>query len=1479
MKSASLSLLAFALSLPLMAAEEAKMAKSFGPMNCGFNDYRIRTNTADAAVGALHFNGEVLPATAERLKQVWNSGKHRGDRLEALHAWMKELGKDPNSTDAQVFLAWQAAHIWFASHGTPEHDLFLKHIRHTFASPAPAESRHLMVLFHNITGLEYVTGTGCSADDFITLADAVNGVHPWLLNALYPMHELYFSHMDDLNRLWRDPAAYAPQYLNSRHERVRRAVHYLMNDVPYLYAEAKAQGLRRWRDTWSRDLPPAVNTALEAAQTRRNGEIPDAAATAKRIRSLAADLPPEMQGFVPRSILATAPTATAWKPLWDAQASLYDMPDTTAVSLPGWNLHLLSKEGNPPAEVLKADTAALAALLQAAQDNKTLPALLAFSLIEDDLALPDETHRSWMGVEGYDSFHAVFDIAVSPHLIDILVDEKGPHFSKDDAKLRAACRELNLTLHRCIVALALLEQQNDTKAVQQGCEALAELLNATKTWPLVFNEYGLRGISPAVFTGLVARCKGKPALLRGFAEMARAMTAYNAAEQEGDGVPDAARLADYLRGMMVLRHDWPLPEAERAEVAAAWLKAAQKKNPATREAMEQYAFAFGAPAALLKEIPEDAADYSGLKSPRGCALYRYAAEQGDDAAAERIIRGMTADPLSYGYPATRMACAMHARRQGREAEAQRFEKDALVLYLAEAQYGNGYEWWQSCYALLQYGPLDKALKLINIRREPYNRSFLAYAVPALLEQRHYEAAAFAAEQLLSLSLRDAAPLNSCGTQRQIVCWRAMADIGHALHLYAKGETATADKLLTAALPLLCCDAAVAARVLPVLHRAAELDDAHWQQAAAAVAATAQQAGLTDIAALAARLKATPRTTAPAVQEADGVTAAAAHDLSFESPEYTWHLKDSEGGTAVVKGRIEYAWYERETESCWVRIRTASGRCIEPRLNEIATEDIAHLLDWRKRNRIEVFHPSGIGNIFHAKLCRLYSDADAPTPDTTYAELLRPYGERRVWPVSRLSGNEQAALMKRPVEHVKPELRTADTLSRALLQADAEGNGLRLCFLGKRGGAADSRFRADILSHADKVRAWNRGKVTLLCYSGEDGTLTAEAQQAYDMVKSALDALLPPDSPLRAELLQNGCTIEIPHSQEFGNRNAATADDVRLDVQVKPLFPQAENAALCQAAAQGRAEEVQRLLSAGAAAHAVDAEGCPALVHACRAQNADIVKLLLEHGARGKEKMLYGQKKKTALEEAGDNLPIIRMLADAGAELNNAVMEQVLAQPGGLAVADELMGKHRPDIDVDKLLRKLLEQKNVPVVNWLLDQGADVYATFAGSPTGGLNPMHRSLLMIALFHSNKDPRKSNYLQPDPRDYALLESFLKHGHSPSYEEMDLGGNDIGLLSFSIKDSRFDLALLLLQYGANANVTCDARPIFYTLLERSGRPENADKQEEILKVAEALLEHGADPAQNAKKGWAPIKEYVTGKYKQNTSEAMREWMEKHI
>ena len=144
MKARHIILLALS-ALPLLGAEEAGTPLMFQPMKCGLTEQQLKTTSADDAFAKLHFSGEVSEATKEKLKQIWNSGKGYSDRLEALHAWMKELEKDPNSTDAQVFLAWQAAHIWFASHGQPEHRLFMAHIR--LQKPAKPQPHPLM---HNI---------------------------------------------------------------------------------------------------------------------------------------------------------------------------------------------------------------------------------------------------------------------------------------------------------------------------------------------------------------------------------------------------------------------------------------------------------------------------------------------------------------------------------------------------------------------------------------------------------------------------------------------------------------------------------------------------------------------------------------------------------------------------------------------------------------------------------------------------------------------------------------------------------------------------------------------------------------------------------------------------------------------------------------------------------------------------------------------------------------------------------------------------------------------------------------------------------------------------------------------------------------------------------------------------------------------------------------------------------------------------------
>ena len=1520
MKARHLILLALA-AIPLPGAEEAVMPTSFVPMLRGLTEHQMRNNSADDALLRLHFSGEVSQATKERLKRVWNSGTGYADRLEALHGWMKELEADPGTTDAQVFLAWQAAHIWFASHGEPEHRLFMAHIRHTFASPEPAISRHLMSLFYQVDMLEILSRTGCVCDDFIAVSDAVNDTNPWLLESLYPMQS-GISRMGMLNRLWRDPVAYGMQFAGSLHKSERNAVSLLSNDFPFLHREAKGSGLQRWRYTWGRDLPQAVDAAMEYIDARHNGVITPDKEVCTRIRRLTDDLSPDMLGFVPRSILAAAPGAMAWRPLWDDRASLYDMPDTTAVYLPGWNPELLSREALPPAEVLAADTARLDSLLQKAADSKTLPAMLAFSLIEDDLALPDGTRRSWMNVDGYDTFRAVFDIVLTPNLVDVLIDEKGPHFSKDDKELQSACRELNLTLHRCIVALALMERDGRREDLKKGCGALAKLLNRTGTWALVFNEYGLRGISPLVFTELVSRCSGGQALLRGFTELSLTTVAFSAAEHEGRGKVDPGVLAGYMRDMLVLRRDLYCSGEERARVAARWLQAAKDMPGNTGTAMVAYCYAWGAPEEILKSIPADPAEFSGCNAMRGCALYRYAMEHGDTAAQEKIIRAMTADKQNYGYPATRLACAMHARSRGRTADARRLEKDALILSIAEQHYAPDYAVWQSFFSFLQFGAAADLAKYQHICLRGVNRDLMARAVPALLEQGHFESAAFAAERLINLGIRDATPNNSTGTQQQIVCWRAMADIGHALYLYKTGDAAAADKLMEAALPLLLCDADTARRVVPVVLGCKEVDPARKEKFRGLLAAAAQKGSLPAAKVVAAAAKAAPRRTVAAQPEPDRLNTDGGLEIGFESPFYTWHPKDSAGRVTEIKGAIVRAWYESATESCWVIIKLESGRYVEFYLNQLATDDLRNIMDWKELNKIQVIRfctADADSGGFNAKACRVYADSGKPGVANTYVELLTPYGERRTCPVWKLANENMAEVNKLPVEKDEnPVLQCFDRLGPALAAADARKCSLRVCFLGEHGSEYERAFERDICSNPDKVRAWRKGFVNLLCFCDKDGNWSEAAQGIFSMVSGYLDEFLPPDSPQRAAFMKGGGVIEIPYEQRTGNLLAQNAGQVKLAISVKPdMFTggaaSADGmAALAAAIEKGDADTlrrlvkadpallrrpcgsrgassplfhavkqrkpamVQALLESGANPNETDKGGYPVLCIACLQGNADSVKYLLEKGADpDKGPMAPSMFPEKPVNSTLGRLPVIRLLVEHGARVTPEDLFSILNLNGNhLDAADFIMQRCGDKLDLnarcvmgwDTMLGQMTRNKEAEKVEWLLAHGANARET-----TGAAGRKEQPL--YALMFS------PGYAQ-DPKSLRIVESFLKHGADPDAAVDSAGGKPLSVLAGCIGRDQWNFALLLLKYGAGADGTDAAgRPLLYAVAERSAFPANAANQATLLQLMDALVKNSASVADSAKdlpplKQWA--KESPGGKPR--VSPDMLQWIESH-
>ena len=106
----------------------------------------------------------------------------------------------------------------------------------------------------------------------------------------------------------------------------------------------------------------------------------------------------------------------------------------------------------------------------------------------------------------------------------------------------------------------------------------------------------------------------------------------------------------------------------------------------------------------------------------------------------------------------------------------------------------------------------------------------------------------------------------------------------------------------------------------------------------------------------------------------------------------------------------------------------------------------------------------------------------------------------------------------------------------------------------------------------------------------------------------------------------------------------------------------------------------------------------------------------------------------------------------------------------------------------------------------------------------------------------------------------------------------GTSQPVLAACISADLFDHALLLLRYGAKADVADAAgRPLPYTLAERSALPANAGRQDKILQVADALLKNGASTAQAAP-GLPPLKQWAaeTADVKPRASREFRAWLE---
>jgi uncharacterized protein len=291
-----------------------------------------------------------------------------------------------------------------------------------------------------------------------------------------------------------------------------------------------------------------------------------------------------------------------------------------------------------------------------------------------------------------------------------------------------------------------------------------------------------------------------------------------------------------------------------------------------------------------------------------------------------------------------------------------------------------------------------------------------------------------------------------------------------------------------------------------------------------------------------------------------------------------------------------------------------------------------------------------------------------------------------------------------------------------------------------------------------------------------------------------------------------------------------------------LFPLASHAApsdgirLVQASKAGDAKTARALIRAHVDVNASDADGSTALHWAAERGDLELVKLLIAHGANARTTNRYGMSPLRLACERG-NLAVVSALLAAGAEVNERRAESgdtplmVAARSGHADIVRTLLARGA-EIDVVEPARRqtalmwAAAQRHSDVVKVLLEAGANT--TLASN--AGL-----TALMFAIREGDVETTR-----------AMLERDRDGANAR-------GKDGTSMLVLAILNAHFDVAKLLLEFGADPSVK-DPHGLPLHVLAFLRRAENTalsgslprklpDSGVDSFVLARELLTRGAD------------------------------------
>lgn len=294
-------------------------------------------------------------------------------------------------------------------------------------------------------------------------------------------------------------------------------------------------------------------------------------------------------------------------------------------------------------------------------------------------------------------------------------------------------------------------------------------------------------------------------------------------------------------------------------------------------------------------------------------------------------------------------------------------------------------------------------------------------------------------------------------------------------------------------------------------------------------------------------------------------------------------------------------------------------------------------------------------------------------------------------------------------------------------------------------------------------------------------------------------------------------------------------------------------ALEAAAAQGQFIVVQMLLERGAHPdHHGELSGTTPLIAGVMAGHVEICEALVQHGAEVSSLALYGSDRKySAIEAAGETLSFTLLELFLGVvedkvkefdpnELEVAIAEGRQEDTWRLLRTKEFLGSAQEDMN--RVLTVVAPAGNMPILQRLLDLGADVTSTphrsaevIAAAASGGHVEAMNKLLQIA---TDRETLHKGFVT------RALQSAVNAGERAPIEPLIQNGASATSIDVrtAAAEGHLDVLASILQFGARVEMTPFNNSHFNTVLGGFTALQLA-AQHGHQAVVDLLLAHGAD------------------------------------